>query len=101
MFNLKFRYLAFGIAIALTLYFASIPISLAAVKSRVPKPQAIFVLGGGQARVDFAANLARQHPQLDVWISSGVSAEKAADIFGKAEVVLYREYSLTIERQIR
>lgn len=90
MLNLKFRYLIFGIAVALTLYFVSIPVKLAIVKSHTPSPQAIFVLGGGQERIEFAAELAHQHSQLDVWISSGGTAEQAANIFGNAKVSLSR-----------
>lgn len=37
-------------------------------------PDAIFVLGGSIAREKEAANLAAQHPQLPVWVSSGTPA---------------------------
>jgi len=82
------RYLAFGLAIALILYFAMIPVRLIGVKSRVPVPQAIFVLGGGSDREVAAAKLSSQHPELDVWISTGSPPEKVTEIFNEAGVPL-------------
>ena len=52
----------------------------------MPEPQAIFVLGGGSDREEFAAKLALQHPELEVWISTGSQPEKATKIFESAGV---------------
>ena len=49
-------------------------------------PEALLVLGGHEERERFAAELARQHPQLPIWISSGSPQEYAQKIFAKAGV---------------
>lgn len=35
------------------------------------EPEAIFVLGGDSKREIFAASLARKHPNIPIWVSSG------------------------------
>lgn len=55
-----------------------------------PTPQAILVLGGDTARDRFAAQFARHHPQLPVWISSGSNPEYARWVFEQAGVPLNR-----------
>lgn len=80
------RYIALGLAITLALYLAMIPVRLREVRSRVPVPQAIFVLGGGRDREVAAARLAVQHPELEVWVSSGSDAEVVTGIFRRAGV---------------
>ena len=52
----------------------------------VQSPQAIFVLGGAPEREDFAAQLAQQHPELDIWVSSGSNPEYAEWVFSEAQV---------------
>lgn len=49
-------------------------------------PQAIFVLGGAPERENFAAQLAQQYPELDVWVSSGSNPEYAEWVFSEAQV---------------
>ncbi len=87
---LRVRYFALGLVVAIALYFAIIPIRLAMVKSQVPLPQAIFVLGGGSDREVFAARFALQHPELEVWISTGSPPKKTEEIFSDATISLSR-----------
>ncbi len=86
----QIRYALLGLAIAIVLYFVTIPMRLADVKHRVPEPQAIFVLGGGNDREKSAASIAQQQPQLGVWVSTGSDAKKIASIFQTMEVSLDR-----------
>ena len=44
-------------------------------------PEAVFVLGGHETREKFAADLAKKHPHLEVWISSGSPPEYVKRIF--------------------
>ncbi len=88
--SLKVRYFILGLGLAIALYIASIPVRLAVVKERVPAPQAIFVLGGGGDREEFAAKFARRQADLDVWVSTGSSSQKVKDIFEAAGVSLTR-----------
>lgn len=44
-------------------------------------PEAVFVLGGHEAREKVAADLAKEHPYLDVWVSSGSPQEYVEKIF--------------------
>jgi uncharacterized SAM-binding protein YcdF (DUF218 family) len=50
------------------------------------KPEAIFVLGGHEERERFAAQLARQHPNLPVWVSSGSPSGYVKRIFAEEGV---------------
>lgn len=56
------------------------------VKAQLRKPEAILVLGGAVEREHFAATLARQHPNLDVWVSSGTNPEYAEWLFQEANI---------------
>ncbi|MEL6439369.1 MAG: YdcF family protein [Cyanobacteria bacterium J06621_8] len=49
-------------------------------------PEAFLVLGGHEERERFAAKLARQHPQLPIWISSGSPQNYARQIFAQAGI---------------
>ena len=51
-----------------------------------PAPEAFVVLGGHEERERFTAQLARQHPQLPIWISSGSPEGYARQIFAKAGI---------------
>ena len=51
-----------------------------------PTPEAFLVLGGHEERERFTAQLARQHPQLPIWISSGSPEGYAEKIFAKAGI---------------
>ncbi len=50
------------------------------------QPQAILVLGGSTQREKFAAQFARQHPDIPIWISSGSPKGYAERVFAKAGV---------------
>ena len=45
------------------------------VKAKLREPQAILVLGGAPEREHFAAEFASEHPDLEVWVSSGTNPE--------------------------
>ncbi|MGC9504717.1 YdcF family protein [Baaleninema sp.] len=53
-------------------------------------PQAILVLGGSPEREVFAAEFARSHPQLHVWVSGGSNPEYAEWVFTEAGIDLQR-----------
>lgn len=44
-------------------------------------PEAFLVLGGHEERERFAATLARQHPDLPIWVSSGSPPDYVEQIF--------------------
>lgn len=70
-------------------------VRLAIAAERYPTPEAIFVLGGVSQRERFAARLARQHPDLDVWISSGTDREKSQPWFDRKNIPparVHRDY---------
>ncbi len=53
----------------------------------VPKPpDAVLVLGGEPRREQFAAEFAKQHPDLPIWVSGGSNPEYAEWIFRQAGV---------------
>ncbi|MEX0272378.1 YdcF family protein [Leptolyngbyaceae cyanobacterium UHCC 1019] len=52
------------------------------------EPQAIFVLGGATGRENFAAEFARQHPKLPVWVSGGSNPEYTYGVFSDAGINL-------------
>ncbi len=83
---LQVRYFALGLLIASALYSAVVPLRLAIVRLHTPMPQAILTLGGGEDREKFTANFALLHPDLEMWISTGTTAHKAAEIFESAGV---------------
>lgn len=56
------------------------------VKAQIREPEAILVLGGEIEREHFAAEFARQHPELEVWVSSGTNPEYAEWLFEEAEI---------------
>ncbi|PPT11173.1 hypothetical protein CKA32_000893 [Geitlerinema sp. FC II] len=53
-------------------------------------PQAILVLGGAPEREVFAAEFARSHPNLQVWVSGGSNPEYAEWVFTEAGIDLQR-----------
>lgn len=53
-------------------------------------PQALLVLGGAKEREIFAAELANEHPEMDIWVSSGSNPEYAEWVFSEAGVDLNR-----------
>ncbi|GAB4377057.1 MAG: hypothetical protein Kow00121_25470 [Elainellaceae cyanobacterium] len=50
----------------------------------------VLVLGGAPEREVFAANFAREHPNLPIWISSGSNPEYAEWVFSEAGVASER-----------
>jgi uncharacterized SAM-binding protein YcdF (DUF218 family) len=58
-----------------------IPTRLAIARWQAPEPQAILTLGGRPTREIFTAEFARYHPELKIWVSSGLLPEKARPIF--------------------
>ncbi|WP_233747524.1 YdcF family protein [Leptodesmis sichuanensis] len=60
------------------------------IQNYLTQPQAILVLGGAPERENFAANFARQHPELPIWISSGSNIEYTEDVFSKAGISFNR-----------
>jgi uncharacterized SAM-binding protein YcdF (DUF218 family) len=45
------------------------------------EPEAVFVLGGHEDRERFAAQLAKEHPNLQIWVSSGSPEDYVEKIF--------------------
>lgn len=56
------------------------------VKAKLREPQAILVLGGDAAREHFAADFASDHPDLEIWVSSGTNPEYAQWLFQEAKI---------------
>lgn len=75
-----------------------IPVRLAIAYYQVPQPQAILVLGGGENREEFAAEIADFYPALKIWVSSGAPPKKSRTIFqaaGIADGRVYLDYRAT------
>jgi uncharacterized SAM-binding protein YcdF (DUF218 family) len=53
-------------------------------------PQAVLVLGGATEREQFAAQFAKSHPSLPIWISSGAPREYSEWVFSEAGVDIDR-----------
>ena len=60
------------------------------VRAYFQTPQAALVLGGAVERENFAAEFAQQHPEIDIWVSSGTNPEYAEWVFSEAEIDLSR-----------
>lgn len=56
------------------------------VESLWHHPDAVLVLGGAAERERFAAEFAKQHPDLPVWVSSGSNPEYAEWVFTQAGI---------------
>lgn len=56
------------------------------LKAQVRNPEAILVLGGSAEREQYAATMANQYPELDIWVSSGSNPEYAEWLFHNADV---------------
>lgn len=77
----KFRYLFFLSVVATSLYVGFKPVE------QIPtNPEAMLVLGGHEERERYAAKLAREHPQLPIWLSSGSPQAYAREIFENAGI---------------
>jgi uncharacterized SAM-binding protein YcdF (DUF218 family) len=53
------------------IWLGSLPIRMAIAAHQAPEPELILVLGGGTGREEAAAQIAKYHPSLEVWVSSG------------------------------
>lgn len=62
------------------------------LQSYIVQPEAIFVLGGHEEREHFAAQLATQHRDIPIWVSSGSPQSYARNIFRKAGISSARLY---------
>ena len=60
------------------------------IRSYFQQPQAVLVLGGSPEREVFAAEFAREHPQVSVWISGGSPPEYTESVFAEAGIDLDR-----------
>jgi uncharacterized SAM-binding protein YcdF (DUF218 family) len=60
------------------------------LQALLTQPQAVLVLGGATEREKFAAQFAREHPGLPIWISSGAPQEYSEWVFSEAGVELSR-----------
>jgi uncharacterized SAM-binding protein YcdF (DUF218 family) len=67
-----------------------IPVRMAIATLRSPSPQAILTLGGASSREAFTAEFAQTHPNLPIWISSGLSKPTTEAVFQQAGVDLAR-----------
>lgn len=54
------------------------------------QPQAVLVLGGSLDREVFAAEFAKEHPNLPIWVSSGSNPEYSEWVFSEAGVAADR-----------
>ena len=56
------------------------------LKSYFVEPQAILVLGGAPKRENFAAEFARRHPEIPIWVSGGSPREYTESVFAEAGI---------------
>lgn len=77
----KYWILSLSIAVALFILLSIIPLRLAIAYQQAPQPQAILTLGGSSVREEFTAKFAREHPSLEIWVSSGIPKKQADEIF--------------------
>ncbi|HEY9846892.1 MAG TPA: YdcF family protein [Candidatus Caenarcaniphilales bacterium] len=75
------RSLAWSALFALTIGFA-----YGQWRGYSSSPEAVLVLGGALEREKFAADFARQHPDLPIWISGGSNPEYAEWLFAEAGI---------------
>jgi uncharacterized SAM-binding protein YcdF (DUF218 family) len=54
------------------------------------QPQAVLVLGGATEREKFAAEFAKAHPDLPIWVSSGSNPEYSEWVFAEAGIAADR-----------
>lgn len=72
-----------------------IPVRLVIARYQAPKPQAILMLGGRPARENFTTEFAALHPDLKIWVSSGMRPNEARSLFqasGIPETHLHLDY---------
>lgn len=76
-----YRFYRLMICTLILLLLSFIPIRLAIAYLQSPTPQAILTLGGGGDREPFTAHFAKNYPDLQIWVSSGQTPDKARYIF--------------------
>jgi uncharacterized SAM-binding protein YcdF (DUF218 family) len=64
----------------------AIALSFHQVQSWLQQPQAVLVLGGSPSREVFAAEFAREHPDLPIWVSSGSNRAYTEGVFSDAGI---------------
>jgi uncharacterized SAM-binding protein YcdF (DUF218 family) len=84
------KYLLTSILGLLLVFISIIPIRIVIASFQSPYPQAILTLGGSPDREKFTAQFAQQHPELDIWVSSGIPPAQAFAIFEEASIDLNR-----------
>ena len=67
-------------------FLISFSIGYQQLAGSIEAPQALLVLGGAIEREVFAAEFARQHPNLQIWVSSGTNPEYAEWLFSDAGI---------------
>jgi uncharacterized SAM-binding protein YcdF (DUF218 family) len=77
--NFKYLFLLFMVATSLCVGFKP-------AQKATSSPEALLVLGGHEERERYAAQLAQQHPDLPIWISSGSPQAYAQKIFYNAGI---------------
>lgn len=77
-------YFLYGLAACFLLQASLICIRQTIAIHQAPQPQAALMLGGGSNREIFTAEFAKQHPHLDIWVSSG--SPKKRSIFQTAGI---------------
>lgn len=77
--NFKYLFLLFIVATSLCVGFKP-------GHQITSNPEALLVLGGHEERERYAAQLAQQHPDLPIWISSGSPQAYAQQIFQNAGI---------------
>lgn len=80
-----------GLLLAVLIGFVSCaPLRMAIARFQHPDPQAILTLGGPSSRELFTARFAQQHPELEIWVSTGIDNHEALRIFEEAGINLDR-----------
>jgi len=80
----KFKYLFLLSMVATSLCVGFKPATK--VPTAISEPEALLVLGGHEERERYAAQLAQQHPELPIWVSSGSPQAYAQKIFANAGI---------------
>jgi uncharacterized SAM-binding protein YcdF (DUF218 family) len=70
-----------GMMALLIIWLNTIPFRLVIARYQYPTPQAILTLGGDDAREHYTAAFAQTHPNLNIWISTGMNPEDAIALF--------------------
>lgn len=85
--NRRLRWIAVVLLAGLLSY---LPTRLMIAALQAPNPEAILTLGGGDAREVYTAEFAKNHPNLKIWVSSGMETERADRLFQASGVDLTR-----------